>query len=108
MAGSPLIIKHLDLYPQPSTNTWSPTLNSEEPVIDAAVPVQDHRDLVADRPREIQGRGRGRPIRPALRGGRQVPSYVTKLLSFDLLVVLAVSESGYVPLMAGRFRYSYK
>ena len=36
------------------------------------------------------------------------PLYVTKLLSFDLLVVLAVSESGYVPLMAGRFRYSYK
>ena len=104
----PLIIKDLDLYPQPPTNTRSPTLNSEEPVIDAAVPVQDHRDLVADRPREIQGRGRSCPIRPALRGGRQVPSYVTKLLSFDLLVVLAVSESGYVPLMAGMFRYSYK
>ena len=31
-------------------------------VIDAAIAVQDHRDLVADRPREIQGRGRGRPI----------------------------------------------
>ena len=31
MAGSPLIIKDLDLYPQPPTNTWSPTLNSEEP-----------------------------------------------------------------------------
>jgi len=31
MAGSPLIIKDLDLYPQPSTNAWSPTLNSEEP-----------------------------------------------------------------------------
>ena len=31
MGGSPLIIKDLDLYPQPSTNTWSPTLNSEEP-----------------------------------------------------------------------------
>ena len=41
-------------------------------VIDAAIPVQDHRNLLADRPREIQGRGRGRPIRPALRGGRQV------------------------------------
>ena len=31
MGGSPLIIKDLDLYPQPPTNTWSPTLNSEEP-----------------------------------------------------------------------------
>ena len=41
-------------------------------VIDAAIPVQDHRDLVADRSREIQGRGRGRHIRAALRGGRQV------------------------------------
>ena len=30
MAGSPLIIKDLDLYPQHPTNTWSPTLNSEE------------------------------------------------------------------------------
>jgi len=30
---SPLIIKDLDLYPQPPTNTWSPTLNSEEPEI---------------------------------------------------------------------------
>ena len=29
---SPLIIKDLDLYPQPPTNTRSPTLNSEEPV----------------------------------------------------------------------------
>ena len=28
---SPLIIKDLDLYPQPPTNTHSPTLNSEEP-----------------------------------------------------------------------------
>jgi len=28
----PLIIKDLDLYPQPPTNTRSPTLNSEEPV----------------------------------------------------------------------------
>ena len=28
---SPLIIKDLDLYPQPPTNTRSPTLNSEEP-----------------------------------------------------------------------------
>ena len=27
---SPLIIKDLDLYPQPPTNTHSPTLNSEE------------------------------------------------------------------------------
>ena len=31
MAGSPLIIKDLDLYPQPPTNTRSLTLNSEEP-----------------------------------------------------------------------------
>lgn len=31
MAGSPLIIKGLDLYPQPPTNTRSLTLNSEEP-----------------------------------------------------------------------------
>ena len=30
---SPLIIKDLDLYPQPPTNTRSPTLNSEEPLI---------------------------------------------------------------------------
>ena len=29
---SPLIIKDLDLYPQPPTNTRSPTLNSEEPL----------------------------------------------------------------------------
>ena len=28
---SPLIIKDLDLYPQPPLNTRSPTLNSEEP-----------------------------------------------------------------------------
>ena len=28
---SPLIIKDLDLYPQPPLNTHSPTLNSEEP-----------------------------------------------------------------------------
>ena len=28
---SPLIFKDLDLYPQPPTNTHSPTLNSEEP-----------------------------------------------------------------------------
>ena len=45
-------------------------------VIDAAIPVQDHRDLVADRPREIQGRGCGRPIRLAFRGGRQVGEQV--------------------------------
>ena len=32
MAESSLIIKDLDLYPQPPTNTWSPTLNSEEPL----------------------------------------------------------------------------
>ena len=31
MAGSPLIIKDLDLYLQHSMNTWSPTLNSEDP-----------------------------------------------------------------------------
>ena len=30
---SPLIIKDLDLYPQPPTNTRSPTLNSEEPLM---------------------------------------------------------------------------
>ena len=30
---SPFIIKDLDLYPQPPTNTRSPTLNSEEPSI---------------------------------------------------------------------------
>ena len=29
---SPLITWDLDLYPQPPTNTHSPTLNSEEPV----------------------------------------------------------------------------
>ena len=28
----PLIIKDLDLYPQPPINTYSPTLNSEEPL----------------------------------------------------------------------------
>ena len=32
MGGSPLIIKDLDLYPQPPTNTRSLILNSEEPV----------------------------------------------------------------------------
>ena len=31
MGGSPLIIKDLDLYPQPPTNTRSLILNSEEP-----------------------------------------------------------------------------
>ena len=31
MGGSPLIIKDLDLYPQPLTANRSPTLNSEEP-----------------------------------------------------------------------------
>ena len=31
MAGSLLIIKNLDLYPQPLTTNWSPALNSEEP-----------------------------------------------------------------------------
>ena len=31
MGGSPFIIKDLDLYPQPPTNTRSLTLNSEEP-----------------------------------------------------------------------------
>ena len=30
---SPLIIRDLDLYPQPPANTRSPTLNSEEPII---------------------------------------------------------------------------
>ena len=30
---SPLIIKDLDLYPQPPLNTRSPTLNSEEPLL---------------------------------------------------------------------------
>ena len=45
-------------------------------VIDAAIAFQEHRDLVADRPREIQGRGRGRPTRLALRGGRQVRKQV--------------------------------
>ena len=29
---SPLIIKDLDLYPQPPINTRSPTLNLEEPL----------------------------------------------------------------------------
>ena len=29
---SPIIIKDLDLYPQPPTNTRSTTLNSKEPV----------------------------------------------------------------------------
>lgn len=32
MARSPLITWDLDLYPQPPTNTRSPTLNSEEPL----------------------------------------------------------------------------
>ena len=31
IGGSPLIIKDLDLYPQPLTTNWSPALNSEEP-----------------------------------------------------------------------------
>ena len=31
MAGSLIIIKDLDLYPQPLTTNRSPTLNSEEP-----------------------------------------------------------------------------
>jgi len=37
MAGSPLIIKDLDLDPQPPTNTRSPTLNSEEPTSSTTV-----------------------------------------------------------------------
>ena len=32
---SPLIIKDLNFYPQPPTNTHSPTHNSEEPLYDA-------------------------------------------------------------------------
>ena len=32
MGGSSLIIKDLDLYPQPPLNIRSPTLNSEEPL----------------------------------------------------------------------------
>ena len=40
---SPLIIKDLDLYPQPPTNTRSPTLNSEEPYF------RPIRDQVAER-----------------------------------------------------------
>ncbi|MDU5164397.1 MAG: hypothetical protein E6212_07585, partial [Actinomyces sp.] len=42
---SPLIIKDLDLYPQPPTNTRSPTLNSEEPnyhVIHRVAAVREH------------------------------------------------------------------
>ena len=38
---SPLIIKDLDLYPQPPTNTHSPTLNSEEPVSPEQTPGAD-------------------------------------------------------------------
>ena len=34
---SPLIIKDLDLYPQPPLNTRSPTLNSEEPVFSMCI-----------------------------------------------------------------------
>ena len=37
MGGSSLIIKDLDLYPQPPTNIRSPTLNSEEPHISVEV-----------------------------------------------------------------------
>ena len=39
---SPLIIKDLDLYPQPPTNTHSPTLNSEE----AKIPDNWEGDLI--------------------------------------------------------------
>ena len=35
---SPLIIKDLDLYPQPPLNTRSPTLNSEEPENETCAP----------------------------------------------------------------------
>ena len=38
---SPLIIKDLDLYPQPPTNTRSPTLNSEEPLYPTTRPRGD-------------------------------------------------------------------
>ena len=38
---SPLIIKDLDLYPQPPLNTRSPTLNSEEPRY--AAPIRNRR-----------------------------------------------------------------
>ena len=42
---SPLIIRDLDLYPQPPTNTRSPTLNPEEPYI----PQEVHRNRFASR-----------------------------------------------------------
>ena len=47
---SPLIIKDLDLYPQPPTNTRSPTLNSEEPLIPWPVlrPVSSADAMTAD------------------------------------------------------------
>ena len=39
-AGNPLIIKDLDLYPHPPTNTRSPTLNYEEPQWVVCAPLQ--------------------------------------------------------------------
>ena len=39
-AGNPLIIKDLDLYPQPPTNTRSPTLNYKEPQWVVCAPLQ--------------------------------------------------------------------
>ena len=43
MGGSPLIIKDLDLYPQPLTNTRSPTPNYEEASVAPEVDDQDPR-----------------------------------------------------------------
>ena len=50
MAGSPLIIKDLDLYPQPPTNTRLLTLNSEEPDY-SEQPSQNKR---SEKPRPLQ------------------------------------------------------
>ena len=41
---SPLIIKDLDLYPQPLTTNRSPTLNSEEPVKLKGLTPAEYRD----------------------------------------------------------------
>ena len=49
----PFIIKDLDLYPQPPTNTRSPTLNSEEPYFR---PIRD----------QVAGREVASPVSPVL------------------------------------------
>ena len=90
---SPLTIKDLDLYPQPPTNTHSPTLNSEEPDWGPSPGRRESPRLVdgnvtaRQRDRTLSGRVRlawpgrttrprqappdGRPPRPHRCGGRR-------------------------------------